>query len=236
MKNLPLLFLGIFFTLAFSWVGIILTSHLTIGQLEATSSVLIRPDTGDEIAGVTYQDDFNRTVMGQSNLSEQQYPRDIVGLAKAGKEVYQNMGCLYCHSQQVRRKGYGADFERGWGDRQSVPRDYIRQDRVLLGTMRTGPDLMTVGQRLPDENWQHLHLYNPQITSKGSNMPPFAFLYDLRKIDDILGPSPKALALMGEFAPPEGYEVVPTPRAEALVAYLLSLKLDYSLPEGKLPE
>jgi cytochrome c oxidase cbb3-type subunit 2 len=35
-----------------------------------------------------------------------------------------------------------------------------------------------------------------------------------------------------EYAPERGYEIVPTRRAEALVEYLLSLKIDYSLPEA----
>lgn len=235
MKNLPLLFLGIFLTLAFSWVGIVVVSHFQIGQLQPTSSELIRPDTGEPIAGLQYVDAAGQIQPGSSNLDEFQYPLAPLGLAKQGKEVYQAMGCLYCHSQQVRRKGFGADFERGWGDRQSVARDYIRQERVLLGTMRTGPDLMTVGQRLPDPMWHHLHLFNPQITSAGSIMPPYAFLYETRPVGEA-GPAAAALRLPPSHAVPPGWEVVPTARAEALVAYLLSLRLDYDLPEAKLVE
>lgn len=68
-------------------------------------------------------------------------------------------------------------------------------------------------------------------------MPPYAFLYELKKIGE--SPSPDALNLANakpEFRPPEGYEVVPTERANSLVAYLLSLKLDYELPESKFSE
>jgi cytochrome c oxidase cbb3-type subunit 2 len=95
--------------------------------------------------------------------------------------------------------------------------------------------------RLQDPNWHHLHLYNPRITTPptasgiaGSIMPPFPFLYETRKI--VGEPSRKALRLTGEHAPPPGYEVIPTARAEALVAYLLSLKTDYSLPESPIRE
>ncbi len=85
-------------------------------------------------------------------------------------------------------------------------------------------------------DFHHLHLYNPQIVSKGSTMPPFAFLYDVRQIAD--KPSAEALTFPpgSEYAPEAGYEVVPTRRAKALVEYLLSLKINYSLPEAPILE
>jgi len=213
MKNLPVLFLGIFFTLAFSWAGLILSSQVQYGALEPTTSTL--DADGNPVQGETV------------------YPQAPSGFAEQGKKVYISEGCLYCHSQQVRPQGFGADFERGWGPRQSVPRDYILQERVLLGTMRTGPDLANVGGRALTADWHHQHLYNPQITSPGSVMPPFAYLYDVRPIEG--KPSPDALTFPpdSEYAPEEGYEVVPTRRAHALVQYLLSLKIDYELPEAK---
>ena len=79
------------------------------------------------------------------------------------------------------------------------------------------------------------YLYNPQIVSKGSTMPPFAFLYDVRQIAG--KPSEEALTFPpdSEYAP-EINEVVPTRRAKALVEYLLSLKINYSLPEAPILE
>ncbi|TVR53960.1 MAG: cytochrome-c oxidase [Puniceicoccaceae bacterium] len=206
MNNGPLIFLGIFFALAFSWGGIIMTNHITYGSLEP------------------YFDE----------ATEEMFPKPIDGLAERGRRVYAELGCVYCHTQQVRRPGYGADTDRGWGNRQSVARDYILQDRVFLGTMRTGPDLMTVGQRLPSPEWHYNHFYNPQITSPGSIMPPYPFLFEKRRI--VGEPSERALNLPPEFAPPEGYEIVPTPRADALVAYMLSLRMDYDLPEAPTAE
>lgn len=208
MKNFPLLFIGIFLTVAFSFTGIVLMSQIQFGRL--------LPASIEE--------------------GEQRYPREPVGIAQQGNAVYISMGCLYCHSQQVRRKGFGADFERGWGDRQTVPRDYIYQKRVLLGTMRTGPDLMNIGQRQPDPHWHYLHLYDPTLTSPGSIMPPFKFLFKKQKIKD--QPSPNALKIRSSYHSPieEGYEIVPTDRCEALVQYLLSLKLDYELPESRFTE
>lgn len=222
MKNLPLLFCGIFFALAFSFSGLILSSHIQIGSLTRTTETLVPSD-----------DDETVLVMPDG---EPLFPAAPVGLAQQGKDVYISMGCIYCHSQQVRRAEFGADIDRGWGPRQTVARDYILQDRVLLGTMRTGPDLAHVGGRPLNADWHHLHLYNPQITSEGSSMPPYAFLYETREVDGT--PSANALNFPpdSEYAPEAGYEVVPTRRAEALVEYLLSLKINYSLPEAPILE
>jgi cytochrome c oxidase cbb3-type subunit 2 len=216
MKNLPLLFLGIFFTLAFSWAGLILSSQYQFGQLEPTTSTL--DEDGNLMPG------------------EISYPQTGSGIAQQGKRVYISEGCMYCHSQQVRPQGFGADFERLWGPRQSVPRDYILQERVLLGTMRTGPDLTNVGARAITPDWHHQHLYDPQITSPGSIMPSFSYLYEVKEIDG--KPSENAIIVPEDssYYPGEGYEVVPTAKANALVKYLLSLKINYELPEAKFTE
>src|SRR3546814_11471675 len=67
-------------------------------------------------------------------------------------------GCVYCHSQQPRSSGQTlADQARGWG-RPSTPGDYAYDAPQLLGTMRTGPDLLNVGVRLPSRDWQLTHL------------------------------------------------------------------------------
>ena len=225
MKNLPLLFCGIFFALAFSFTGLILSSNIQLGSLTQTTETLVPSDADPSVM-----------VMADG---EPLYPQAYVGLAQQGKQEYISLGCMYCHSQQVRRSEFGADIDRGWGPRQTVARDYIMQDRVLLGTMRTGPDLAHLGGRYAGQagrDWNHIHLYNPQIVSEGSTMPPFAFLYDVRKI--VGEGSPKALTFPpnSPYAPDPGYEVVPTRRAEALVEYLLSLKVDYSLPEAPIIE
>lgn len=206
MNRAPLLFLGIFFALAFSWTGIVLVNQIGYGDLTPVY------DENDNIA----------------------YPQALPGIAQQGRLVYQDLGCMYCHTQQVRRPGFGADIERNWGERQSVARDYIREPRVFLGSMRTGPDLRNIGARFVGEggyNWHMQHLYDPQITSEGSNMPPFKFLFETRKI--VGEPSVNAIThlLPEKYQPEAGYEIVPTKRAESLVAYLLSLKDTYAYPE-----
>jgi cytochrome c oxidase cbb3-type subunit 2 len=124
----------------------------------------------------------------------------------------------------------GPDIARGWGRRHSVAEDYLYDNPVQLGSLRIGPDLADVGARSPDANWQLVHLYAPQSAVKGSAMPPFRYLFQVHKIGR--GPSPGALNLPKEFAPPAGYEVVPTAQARELVAYLLSLRADVPLRDA----
>jgi cytochrome c oxidase cbb3-type subunit 2 len=124
----------------------------------------------------------------------------------------------------------GSDIARGWGRRHSVAEDFLFDSPVQLGSIRIGPDLADVGARLPDANWHLLHLYAPQGVVKGSAMPPFRYLFQVRKIGTV--PSRDALNLPKDFAPPAGYEVVPTAQAQELAAYLLSLHADVPLRDA----
>jgi cbb3-type cytochrome oxidase cytochrome c subunit len=124
----------------------------------------------------------------------------------------------------------GPDIQRGWGKRRTVAQDYVYDSVVQPGTRRAGPDLANVGTRLGDVNWQLLHLYAPQAVVHKSTMPPYRFLFEKRKTGKV--PSPDALKLTGELAPPAGYEIVPTDEARALAAYLVSLKADAPLFES----
>jgi cytochrome c oxidase cbb3-type subunit II len=206
MNRASLLFLGIFFALAFSFTGLVLTNQISYGKLAPVF---------DESEGKTF-------------------PEPVSGLAAQGKLVYQDLGCAYCHTQQVRRPGFGADTERNWGERQSFAREYVREGRVLLGGQRIGQDLRNVGLRINEatgRDWHIRHLYDPQSVAPGTNMPAYRFLFETRKI--VGEPSVKAVQkLLGaEHQPEAGHEIVLTPRGEALVEYLLSLKDTYSYPD-----
>ncbi len=207
MNKLPTLFVGMFCTFAFAWLGLVLAPWSQFGQLEPIENPSELPAIGEEIV-----------------------PPPVSGSAQAGMYVYAANGCIYCHTQQVRPERQGSDIKRGWGTRRTVPRDYIREKRVFLGTMRTGPDLTNAGVRLPDAAWHHKHLYAPRAIVPWSTMPAYRFLYEVREIQG--QPSPDALTDLPEgAAPPQGYEIVPTQEARDLVAYLLSLKRQYPLPE-----
>ena len=155
------------------------------------------------------------------------YPEALeTDLEVPGRLLYMGMGCIYCHSQQVRDPGFGKDVERGWGDRRSVPRDYLQQAPPLLGTMRTGPDLAHIAGRQPALTWHHLHLFDARTVSKGSIMPPFRFLY--RVVETEAQPPGEAYALPKEYLGHAAW-IVPERPAQQIVAYLLSLHQDHSL-------
>jgi cytochrome c oxidase cbb3-type subunit 2 len=165
-----------------------------------------------------------------------QYPVPYFGEQLKGRQVYIDQGCIYCHSQQIRMKGYGADIRRNWGTRRSVPRDYIYEKPHQLGTMRTGPDLASIGSRQPSEVWHALHLYDPQLTSPGSVMPRYRYLFVEVKDGEALPPGafptdvvkvPKPLQKNGIT------QLVPTERGKALIEYLKSLNKTFPLPEAQ---
>jgi len=159
-----------------------------------------------------------------------QYPAPYFGDELKGRQVYIDQGCIYCHTQQVRMKGYGADIRRGWGTRRSVPRDYLFDKPHQLGTMRTGPDLASIGARQPSVDWHALHLYDPQITSPGSIMPRFNYLFQEVKAGE--APVGGSIKLPPAFANTGVTHIAPTDRGAALIAYLKRLNQSFPLPEA----
>jgi cbb3-type cytochrome oxidase cytochrome c subunit len=134
MKGITPLVLGIFGTLAFSWLGLAYVPNLQIGHLDPQSD-----EEGTDI-----------------------YPMPKSGMAERGRKVYVANGCFYCHSEQVRADYAASDLDRErdagpsprpkWGERRSAPRDYILARPVLLGKMRVGPDLSNIGKAAPAED------------------------------------------------------------------------------------
>lgn len=204
MNSGPLLFLGIFATLASSFWGLLLVPQLQLGR------------QGQETNATT----------------QAFYPATRGGSAKQGAEVYRSLGCVECHSQQVR--GTGADLDRGWGGRITVAQDYLGDYPVLLGSQRIGPDLANVGLRPMVTSNLLQHLYSPQLIVPGSMMPPYRFLFERRKLRAGQSPSPEAVVLESD-GDRSAYEIVPRPEAKALGDYLLSLRADAVLYEAPLP-
>ena len=140
-----------------------------------------------------------------------------------GRQSYIANGCIYCHSQQPRDIAQAPDSLRGWG-RASVAADYAYDTPHLLGTMRTGPDLLNIGARQPSRDWHLGHLYAPRAYTPGSIMPAYPYLFEVRqgaaKPDDVVVNLPPAFAKPGQV-------VVAKPEARALVDYLISLDRTY---------
>lgn len=201
MKNFSLIFFGIFTIFATSWLGLILTPYLQYGDLKTMSEEIdeetLKPVEGDTL-----------------------FPRHPIGAGEQGKQIYQSLGCVACHTQQVQHqqqdpeKAFSHDFLRGYGKRPSVARDYIRQESVLIGHRRLGPDLMDVGSRVnhPSEIYVYLSLPDSDDETKQSvNHPRYPFLFEKKSSNDSLP--------------------VPTAKAALLADYMMGLRLDYKLPE-----
>lgn len=140
-----------------------------------------------------------------------------------GRQSYIANGCVYCHSQQPRDAKQAPDFARGWG-RAPVAGDYAYDTPHLLGTMRTGPDLLNIGARQPSRDWHLGHLYQPRAYTPGSNMPAYPYLFERRQGQ--AQPGETVVNLPPSFAKP-GEVVVAKPEALALVEYLRSLDRTY---------
>jgi cytochrome c oxidase cbb3-type subunit 2 len=139
-----------------------------------------------------------------------------------GRAVYISNGCVYCHSQQPRAKDFAPDTQRGWG-RPTVAGDYAYDEPHLLGTMRTGPDLMNIGVRQPSEAWHLGHLYQPRAYVPGSIMPAYPFLFEAKLKPD----AGEVLLALPPGTAPAGKQVVARQEALDLVAYLKSLDRSY---------
>lgn len=148
--------------------------------------------------------------------------------AARGREVYVSLGCVYCHTQQPRDPSLAPDASRGWG-RPGVPGDYAYDAPHLLGTMRTGPDLLNIGVRQPSQDWHLSHLYNPRAVMPGSIMPAYPFLF--RSAPEAAA-GEIAVKLPPAYAPETGV-LVATGDALDLVQYLL--ELDRSYPVDEIP-
>src|ERR1700722_16273614 len=99
MNSGPLLFLGLFATMACSWLSFIMGPQLQIGDLRPTTNILVG-------------------ALGQV------YPHTEPGTAHQGAEIYRANVCPPCHTQQVRPASLGSDIRRGWGSRRSTASDY----------------------------------------------------------------------------------------------------------------
>jgi cytochrome c oxidase cbb3-type subunit 2 len=146
-------------------------------------------------------------------------------LQSEGREVYVANGCSYCHTQQVRP----LEADKVFG-RPSAPGDFKYQTPELLGSERTGPDLTNIGARQPSSVWQYIHLYNPRAVVPESIMPSFNWMFDV-VTQTPAGVTP--VPLPKSYAPAGGV-VVPTHQADALIAYLASLKQP-ALPASAAP-
>lgn len=207
MNNGILIFLGVLLTMLWSWYGFVVQNFKQVGRQEPAKLI-----TGET------------------------FPTGRSGTSVVGQDVYRANGCASCHTMQVRVHNYGADIERGWGKRNTVLRDFIHDDHVFLGQVRVGPDLAGIGTRpYATREWHLAHLWDPRSVVPKSLMPRYPYLFEVRKMRGGQ-PSPQAINVPAESRKdvPEGYEIIPTREANALVEYLMSLQSDVRLFEAPL--
>ena len=185
MKGLAPLFLGIFGTFAFSWVGLILIPNAQIGHLDPQSD-----EEGTDI-----------------------YPMPQSGMVQRGEHIYAANGCIYCHTQQLRADYVSSDLDRDrdygqhpkWGERRSAPRDYIFDRPVLLGKERMGPDLANIGKAAPSEQETPAPAASASPGASPTGTPAAASPTPAASTSPTLTPSPSAspspVAATGEGPP-----------------------------------
>lgn len=147
MKHLNLLLAGLFATVALPFGALILGSQVQLGTLGRAPA-----EEGGPL-----------------------FPPLEPGLAVQGRAEYVSLGCIACHTQQVRPAGQGSDIARGYGVRPSVARDYVLQPHILLGERRLGPDLANFGTRSKPAADLVAFLHNP-YSSGASFHPSYSFL------------------------------------------------------------
>lgn len=156
---------------------------------------------------------------------------------RRGLAIYISEGCVACHTQQVRN----IEMDRVWGSRPSIPSDYHyskqrmnvwQQSPSLLGSERTGPDLTSIGQRQPGEQWHLLHLYDPRMVVKGSIMPRYGWLFE--EVDPAAAIGQVVVPVPADRLKDPRNKLIATQAGNDLVAYLISLK-QAPLPEGSAP-
>jgi len=103
MNNLAKFTIGIFATLGVAWLAFVVGARSQYGDLEPTAQSL----------------EEDGSIPADSEL----FPIALSGIAQQGSEEYAALGCVACHTQQVRRVETGFDVDRGWGKRPSVARD-----------------------------------------------------------------------------------------------------------------
>ncbi len=117
------------------------------------------------------------TFMIKSNIPTIASVKPYTPLELQGRDIYVRDGCYTCHSQMVRP--FRSETVR-YGE-YSKAGEFVYDHPFQWGSKRTGPDLHRIGGKYPD-SWHYNHMLDPELTSPGSIMPQYTWLYD-QKID-----------------------------------------------------
>ncbi|MBF0328775.1 MAG: cytochrome-c oxidase, cbb3-type subunit II [Nitrospirae bacterium] len=134
-------------------------------------------------------------------------------LELAGKDVYQQEGCIGCHTQTVRP--LKAEVLR-YGE-YSKAGEFAYDQPFLWGSKRTGPDLARIGGKYPDA-WHQMHFEDPQSFFAESNMPKYGWLKNNKLNPSDVEAHMKALGF--PYKPDEITALNGKSELDALVAYM----------------
>lgn len=154
-------------------------------------------------------------------FSESMHPKlanlkPYTALQLAGRDVYQEDGCFYCHTQTVRP--LKAEVMR-YGE-YSKAGEFAYDQPFLWGSKRTGPDLARVGGKYTDK-WHYKHFNDPRKIFTGSNMPSYGWLADQQL--DPKAAEARMQALGFPYTQEELTELADKTKLDALVAYMQTL-------------
>ena len=142
--------------------------------------------------------------------------KPYTALQLAGRDVYQEDGCFYCHTQTVRP--LKAEVMR-YGE-YSKAGEFAYDQPFLWGSKRTGPDLARIGGKYADE-WHYKHFNDPRKLFQGSNMPSYGWLANHRV--DAKAAEARMKALGFPFTKEEINALAGKTKLDALVAYMQSI-------------
>ncbi|RMG82941.1 MAG: cytochrome-c oxidase, cbb3-type subunit I [Bacteroidetes bacterium] len=164
-----------------------------------------------------------------------------------GRDIYIAEGCYNCHSQMIRP--FRSETER-YGE-YSKAGEFVYDHPFQWGSKRTGPDLAREGSmKLKKPNsWHFNHMLDPESMSPNSIMPPYPWLFEQEVDTSMTAAKIQAMRKLGvpypegyearavadlmkdanaivEDLKKGGYEIQPTKKIVALIAYLQKLGRD----------
>ncbi len=156
-------------------------------------------------------------------------------LELAGRDVYQQEGCFYCHTQVIRPFKWETDR---WDPKRkhgpapySKAGEFVYDHPFLWGSKRTGPDLAHEASLNDNPEWHKRHLINPRDPVPDSIMPAYPWLFEAKLEAATVQARMRALRTIG--VPYTDADIAAAPaliagktQGDALVAYLLKLGRD----------
>ena len=163
------------------------------------------------------------TVNRGANI-EDRIERLYTPLELAGRDIYISEGCYNCHSQQVRM--LLPDVLR-YGDYSRIG-ESIYDHPFQWGSKRTGPDLAREGGARPDA-WHYNHMMDPRVTSPGTIMPSYPWLFDKKTDFKAL---PSKIAVLAQLHVP-----YPAMTKDQIQQHAMdqATKISQALTQNKLP-